>query len=100
MQSNLGDVTARGFNPLSVPGLSNEAREAVNAALKAMSTWRNEAANTSEKNSKQVINKMAAAAAALGWPVQVVDAARANADHHRNADQNYGSHDGRLGGAA
>ena len=42
-----------------------------------MSTWRNEAVNTSEKNSKQVIDKMAAAATALGWPEQVVDAARA-----------------------
>ena len=76
MESNLVEVTPRSFNPGSVPGLSNEAREAVNAALKAMSTWRNEAANTSEKNSKQVIDNMAAAAAALGWPAQVVDAAR------------------------
>src|SRR5215510_12923584 len=42
-----------------------------------MSTWRNEVADASEKNSKQVIEKMAAAAAALGWPEQIVDAARA-----------------------
>ena len=61
----------------SVPGLSNDAREAVNAALKAMSAWRNETADTSQKNSKQVIEKMATAAAALGWPEQIVDAARA-----------------------
>ena len=77
MQSKFVEVTPRSFNPVSVPGLSNDAREAVNAALKAMSTWRNETDNTSEKNSKQVIDKMAAAAAALGWPEQVVDAARA-----------------------
>jgi hypothetical protein len=32
---------------------------------------------TNEENSKQVIDKMAAAAAALGWPQQVVDVARA-----------------------
>ena len=41
-----------------------------------MSTWRNEVAETSEKNSKKVIDKMAVAAAALGWPEQIVEAAR------------------------
>jgi hypothetical protein len=61
---------------MSLPGLSNKAREAVNAAFEAMSAWRNEVAEGSEKNSKQVIEKMAAAAAALGWPEQIVDAAR------------------------
>ena len=77
MQSKFVEVTPRSFNPMSVPGLSNDAREAVNAALKAMSAWRNETADTSQKNSKQVIEKMATAAAALGWPEQIVDAARA-----------------------
>jgi hypothetical protein len=76
MPSRFIEVKPRSFNPMSVPGLSAEAREAVNAALKAMSTWRNEIAETSEKNSRQVIEKMAAAAAALGWPEQIVDAAR------------------------
>jgi hypothetical protein len=61
---------------MSVPGLTNEAREAANAALKAMSTWRNEMADTNEKNGKQVIESMAVAASALGWPRQIVDAAR------------------------
>ena len=70
------EVQPRDFNPTSIPALSNEARESVNAALKAMSTWRNEIADTSQKNGKQVIEKMAAAAAALGWPEQIVDAAR------------------------
>src|SRR5262245_8477398 len=42
-----------------------------------MSTWRIETAKNSEKNSEQVIEKMAAAARALGWPEQIVDAARA-----------------------
>ena len=32
---------------------------------------------SSEKNSEQVIEKMAAAARALGWPEQIVDATRA-----------------------
>jgi ribonuclease D len=70
------EVQPRDFNPKTIPALSNEAREAVNAAFKAMSTWRNEIADTSEKNGKRVIEKMAAAAAALGWPEQIVDAAR------------------------
>jgi hypothetical protein len=61
---------------MPLPALTNEAREAVNAALKAMSTWRSEIAETSEKNGKQVIEKMAAAATALGWPAQIVDSNR------------------------
>ena len=70
-------IERRSVKPLSMPGLSDEARDAVNAALQALSAWRNETADTSEKNSKQVIKKMAAAAVALGWPQQIVDAARA-----------------------
>ena len=65
------------FNSMSVPGLSDEARQAVNAAFDAMSTWRTETAKSNEKNSEQVIEKMAAAARALGWPEQIVDATRA-----------------------
>jgi hypothetical protein len=67
----------RNFNPMSVPGLSDEARKAVNAAFDAMSAWRIETANSNEKNSEKVIEKMAAAARALGWPEQIVDATRA-----------------------
>jgi hypothetical protein len=77
MQSRLAELTPRAFNPMSVPGLSYEGREAVNGALKAMSNWRNEMAEASEKGSRQVMEKMAAAAAALGWPEQIVNAARA-----------------------
>ena len=65
------------FNPSSVPGLSTEARKALNAAFDAMSNWRTETVNTSEKGIEQVIEKMAAAARALGWPEQIVDATRA-----------------------
>jgi hypothetical protein len=67
---------SRNFNPMLPPGLSDEARKAVNAAFDAMSTWRIETTNNSEKNSKQVIDKMAAAARVLGWPEQIVDATR------------------------
>jgi len=76
MPTSFLEVEPRNFKPMPVPALTNEAREAVNAALKAMSTWRNEIAETSEKNGKQVIEKMAAAATALGWPAQIVDSNR------------------------
>src|SRR5215831_21315570 len=68
--------TSRNFDPMSVPGLSYKARDAVNAAFEAMSTWRGEIADNNEKNFKRVIEKMAAAAAELGWPEQIVDATR------------------------
>jgi hypothetical protein len=75
MQDN--SAKARNFNPMSVPGLSDEARKAVNEAFDAMSAWRIETANSNEKNSEEVIDKMAAAARALGRPEQIVDATRA-----------------------
>ena len=74
MQDN--SANSRDFNPMSVAGLSDEARQAVNTAFDAMSAWRIEIANTNEKNSEQVIEKMAAAARELGWPEQIVDATR------------------------
>src|SRR6516164_8872163 len=67
----------RNFNSMSVPGLSDEARQAVNAAFDAMSAWRIETAKSNEKNGEQLIEKMAEAAQALGWPEQIVDACRA-----------------------
>jgi ribonuclease D len=77
MPSDFLEVQPRDFRPKSIPGLTNEARDSVNAALKAMSAWRNEIADTSERNGKRVVEKMAAAAAALGWPEQIVSALRA-----------------------
>jgi hypothetical protein len=76
MQNKYAEVTPRNFNPTWAPGLSDEARKAVNDAFDAMSAWRIEAAKNSEKNSEQVIEKLAAAARALGWPEQIVDATR------------------------
>jgi ribonuclease D len=70
------DATNHRFDPMAIPGLSRRARETVNAAFEAMSDWRSELADNNEKNIKRVIEKMAAAAAELGWPEQVVDAAR------------------------
>jgi hypothetical protein len=60
----------------SASGLSDEARQAANAAFDAMSNWRTETTNASERNIEQVIEKTAAAARALGWPEQIVDATR------------------------
>jgi hypothetical protein len=76
MPGEFFEVKPRDFNLASVPGLTNEAREAVISVLKAMSIWRNEIADTNEKNGKRVIEKMAAAARMLGWPEQIVEAAR------------------------
>jgi predicted O-linked N-acetylglucosamine transferase (SPINDLY family) len=42
----------------------------------AMSEWRTEAAESNEKHLTKVIDKMAAAARALGWPEEIVDATR------------------------
>ena len=77
MQNKYAEVTPRNFNPMRAPGLSDQARKAVNAAFDAMSTWRIETASHNEKNSEQVIEKMAAAARTLGWPEQIVDTIRA-----------------------
>jgi hypothetical protein len=68
--------TSRNFNPMSAPNLSEETRKAVNAAFDAMSAWRTETLGNSEKRFDQVMEKMAEAARALGWPEQVVDATR------------------------
>jgi hypothetical protein len=64
------------FNPLSAPSLPEETRRAVTAAFDEMSTWRTETLTNSEKRFEQVMEKMAEAARALGWPEQVVDAIR------------------------
>src|ERR1700738_3535035 len=66
----------RSFNAMLATNLSDEARKAVNEAFDAISNWRSETLSNSEKNSGQVIEKMATAARALGWPEQVVDTTR------------------------
>jgi len=77
MPSKFTEVTSRDFSPTLAPGLSDEARKTVNAAFDAMSTWRTETVNNSEKSFERVIDKIAAAARALGWPEQIIDATRA-----------------------
>jgi predicted O-linked N-acetylglucosamine transferase (SPINDLY family) len=77
MQNKFAEVTPRDFNPMVAAGLSDDARKAVNAAFDAMSGWRIETAKNSEKNIGQVIEKMAAAARALGWPEEIIETTRA-----------------------
>jgi hypothetical protein len=72
MAMKSADPTHRSIHPASVPGLSGKVREAVNDTFEAMRTWRSEVRENNEKNVKQVIDKMAAAAATLGWPSKLL----------------------------
>lgn len=85
MPANFLEVQPRDASLTAITGLTTEAREAMNAALKAMSTWRNEMADMNERNGKRVVEKMSAAAAALGWPEQIVDASRSQLQSIANA---------------
>jgi hypothetical protein len=62
-------------SPLGV-GLSEEARRAMNSAFDALSSWRNEAAAATERNSNIVFERMSQAAKAMGWPSEFVDMTR------------------------
>jgi hypothetical protein len=61
MQNKFAEASPRTFNPMLAPELSDETRKAVKAAFDAMSTWRVEIVNSSEKSGEQVVEKMAAA---------------------------------------
>jgi hypothetical protein len=54
--------------------LPREAREAIKAVFEALSEWRDEVGATTERYSETVLDKMADAARALGWPKELVDA--------------------------
>src|SRR5262245_34197555 len=75
MPSKLSEMTSRNFNSMA-PGPSDEARKAVKAIFDAMSTWRTETANNSERNLERVIDKITMAAEALGWPEEIAETAR------------------------
>lgn len=64
------------FDPTSIPGLSNKARDAVTALFQTIAAWQEEVASLDERHTRHVLDRMATAAAALGWPKQIVDAAR------------------------
>jgi hypothetical protein len=75
MPTKLEEIS-RNLNSMA-PGLSDEARKAVKAVFDAMSTWRTETVNNSEKNLERVIDKIAVAAEAMGWPGEIAETARA-----------------------
>ena len=54
--------------------LPREAREAIEAVFDALSAWRDEVGASTERYSETVLDKMAAAARALGWPTELVEA--------------------------
>jgi hypothetical protein len=54
----------------------HKAREAMDAVFDALSAWRNEVAGSTERYSATVFDKMAAAATAMGWPKELVEAPR------------------------
>ena len=54
--------------------LPREAREAVKAVFDALSEWRDEVGASTERYNERVRDKMPAAARALGWPKELVDA--------------------------
>jgi hypothetical protein len=56
--------------------LGEDTRKAVVQAFDAMSNWRAELAEMSEKNSNAVFDKMAEAAKSLGWPTDFVEMSR------------------------
>jgi hypothetical protein len=54
--------------------LPRDAREAIEAVFDALSKWRDELGASTERHSETVLDKMADAARALGWPKELVDA--------------------------
>ena len=57
-----------------IPSLPRETREAIKAVFDALSEWRDEISTSTERYSENVLDKMAVAARALGWPKGLVDA--------------------------
>jgi hypothetical protein len=66
------------FDGAFPPGLSEDAKQAALSALEAMADWRSEMTATTERQNARVAEKMAAAAKALGWPAEIVDATRSH----------------------
>ena len=76
MPSTFTEMTPRILDPMLAGKLSDDAWKEVTAAFEAMSTWRAETVKNSENSSAIVIEKIAAAARALGWPEQIIEATR------------------------
>lgn len=59
---------------------SQEAQNAFNAVIDALSQWREDIARAAEKNSSRVYDELAAAARVMGWPDEAVEGVRAQLD--------------------
>lgn len=81
MSASQASARARPAGTGPAPGFSEEAREAVSGAIDALCEWRGELADSAERHSGEVFDKMAAAAKALGWPGEFVDQARTQIEH-------------------
>lgn len=68
---------ANSLNPRITESVGLEARDAMNAVFDALSAWRDEVAASTERCSELVLDKMAPAARAMGWPKEIVEASRA-----------------------
>ena len=65
---------ASSLNSRATQNLPREAREAIKEVFDALSEWRDEVSKSTEHHSETLLDKMAAAARALGWPKELVDA--------------------------
>ncbi len=83
MSANQTSARARPTSASGGLAINEEAREAVVGAFDALSEWRGELAESAERNGGAVFDKMAAAAKAMGWPAEFVDATRTEADRRR-----------------
>ena len=71
--SNTSNTRPQGSPPGIGAGLSEDAKKAMGGAIDAMSSWRNEIASITDRNSNVVYDKMAVAAKSVGWPAEFVD---------------------------
>src|SRR5262245_6492348 len=62
----------------NLTSLSNEARQAVTGAFDALSHWRDEIFSANDRCLTKVLDQMATAHRAMGWPEHVTDAAKEN----------------------
>ena len=63
-------------NPQALQALNDDAKKAMSATFDAMSKWRNDLKDLTEKNSEAVFDKMVSAAKSVGWPTDFVEMSR------------------------
>ena len=84
MSANQATARSRPSFESASAGTSDETRNAVNKAFDALSDWRQELVESAERNGNKVFDNMAAAAKAMGWPSEIVEATR---NHMQNASK-------------